>query len=108
MSEPSVPKSLKEAISTHIVWGSLVFTCFLSFIEKIVEQHYGAAWIAFLLGSTIVIVTLNYKRWVESINPNWAFVGFSLVIFTFVTMPFIEQRRWPFLAQLQPSSPSVA
>src|SRR6202171_3103712 len=98
VSDASTPKTWWEAISSHVVWGSLVFTCFLVFIEKLIEQHYGQALAALILGFGIAAVALHSKAWLERTNPNWAFAGLLLAVLTLVEMPFIEQRRWPFLA----------
>jgi hypothetical protein len=96
MSEASTPKTWWEAFSSHIVWGSLVFTCFLVFVEKLIEQHYGQALAALLLGLGIAAVALHSKTWLERTNPNWMFAGTAIAVMALVSFPFVEQRRWPF------------
>jgi hypothetical protein len=96
MSDASTPKTWWEAMSSHVVWGSLVFTCFLVFVEKLIEQHYGQALAAFLLGLGIAAVSLHSKAWLERTNPNLAFAGAALCIMAVLSFPFVEQHRWPY------------
>jgi hypothetical protein len=95
MSEGPSPTSWKDA-KPYITWGSLVFTCFFVFIEKLVEQSYGQALASFLLGLAIATVALNSKTWLERTDPNWGFAGALILVATFLTAPFVEQHRWPF------------
>ncbi len=100
MSEgSSIPKNWKEA-APYIAWGALVFTCFFVFIEKLVEENYGQALAALLLGLGIAAVALHSKTWLEQTNPNWAFAAFGLLLAGIILAPFVEQRRWPFLWQI--------
>ena len=98
MSEASTPKTWWEAWSSHVVWGALVFTCFLVFVEKLVEQHFGQALAAFLLGLGIMAVALHSKTWLEKTNPNWAFAAALALVIALVLSPFVEQKHWPFSA----------
>jgi hypothetical protein len=108
VSEASTPRTWWEAISSHIVWGSLVFTCFLVFVEKLIEQHYGQALAALLLGLGVAAVALHSKAWLERTNPNWVFVGTAIAVMALVSFPFVEQQRWPFAWLLSiPSSSTV-
>jgi hypothetical protein len=100
VSDGPSPTTWKDA-RPYITWGSLVFTCFLVFIEKLIEQSYGQALAALLLGLGIASVALHSKVWLERTNPNWAFAGASILVAALLTLPFIEERRWPFLAPLR-------
>jgi hypothetical protein len=95
MSEGPFPKTFKEALP-YITWGSLIFTCGFVVIEKVVEQSYGQALAALLLGLAILAVALNSKTWIERTNPNWAFAGALMAVLAILSLPFIEQQRWPF------------
>lgn len=98
MSESSTPKSLWEAISSHIVWGALVFTCFLIFIEKVLDKDYGTALAAILLGLGIAAVAYHSKTWLERTNPNWAYAAALALVLALILSPFVEEKRWPFSA----------
>jgi len=98
MSESSTPKSLWEAISSHIVWGALVFTCFLVFIEKVLDRDYGTALVAVLLGLGIAAVAYHSKTWLERTNPNWAYAAALALVLALILSPFVEEKRWPFSA----------
>ncbi len=103
MSEASTPKTWWEAWSSHVVWGALVFTCFLVFIEKLIEQHFGQALSAFLLGLGIVAVALHSKTWLERTNPNWVYAGAFAAVLALILSPLVEEKRWPLSAWFQSS-----
>jgi len=92
MSDASTPKTWLEAWSSHIVWGGLVFTCFLVFIEKLIEQHFGQALASFLLGLGIAAVALHSKTWLERTNPNWAYAAAIVAVLALIASPFLEQK----------------
>jgi hypothetical protein len=106
MSTDMPPKNWKDAIP-NTTWGALVFTCFFVFIEKLVEQNYGQALAALILGLAIMAVALHSKTWLERTNPNWIFAAFTLLVAAIVLSPLIEQRRWPFFESNAPQSPVV-
>jgi hypothetical protein len=107
MSEASTPKNWWEAISAHVVWGALVFTCFLVFVEKLLERDYGTALAALLLGLGIAAVALHSKTWLERTNPNWAYAAALALVLALTLSPFIEEKRWPFSAWVRSSGPAV-
>jgi hypothetical protein len=98
MSEASAPKTWWEAISAHVVWGALVFTCFLVFIEKLLERDFGTALAALLLGLGIAAVALHSRTWLDRTNPNWVYAASVAAIFALILSPFVEEKRWPFSA----------
>src|ERR1700737_952833 len=106
MSTDIPPKNWKDA--THnITWGALVLTCFFVFIEKLVEQIYGQALAALVLGLAIMAVALHSKTWLERTNPNCVFGAFTVLLMAIVLAPFVEQRRWPFSGSNAPQAPVV-
>ncbi len=107
MSEASTPKTWWEATSAHIVWGALVFTCFLVFVEKLLERDFGTALAALLLGLGIAAVALHSKTWLERTNPNWAYSAAVVVVSALILSPFVEEKRWPLSVWFQSSAPAT-
>ncbi len=95
MSTDTPPKNWKDAIPS-VTWGAIVFTCFFVFIEKLVEQNYGQALFALIVGLGIVAVALHSKTWLEKTNPTVALFIAALIVVALVISPLIEQGRWPF------------
>jgi hypothetical protein len=103
MSEGPFPKTWDE-FKPYVIWGSVVFTCFLVFVEKLVEKSWGEALASFLLGLGVTAVALHSRTWIERTNPNLAFVGAALAVLGLIFVPFIEEKRWPFSAWFPPAS----
>ena len=81
MSSAGDPKSWREFIPSF-AWGSLVFTCGLDVIEKVVEQSYGQALLAFTIGLVLALMALHSETWISRTNPNWIFPAALLVVLT--------------------------
>ena len=64
MSDEKPPKNWWE-FASNWTWGGLVFTCAFVFIEKLVEQNYGQALFALILGLGIGAVALHSKTWLN-------------------------------------------
>ncbi len=107
MSDEKPPKNWWE-FASNWTWGGLVFTCAFVFIEKLVEQNYGQALFALILGLGIGAVALHSKTWLERTNPNWVYAASIVAVLSILLLPNIEERRWPFSAWFAPAPVSDA
>jgi hypothetical protein len=106
MSGDAPPRNWKEFIP-FFVWGGLVFTCAVVFIEKLVEQSFGQAIAALLLGLGIAAVAIHSKTWLDKTNPNWAFAVAALLLAAIILSPFVEEQRWPLSAWFRSVAPPI-
>lgn len=97
MSGDPTPKNWKDFIP-YVVWGSLVFSCGMVAIEKMVEQNYGQTLVALVSGGGIAAVAIHSKTWLGRTSPNLAFAAAAVLTLTVLLNPFVEERRWPFSA----------
>jgi hypothetical protein len=100
MSEGPFPKTIREAIPCF-TWGAVIFTFFLVFVEKLVEQAFGQALAALVGGLVVAAMALHSGVWLQRTNPNWAFAAALALLFAVISMPWVEQKRWPFSAWFQ-------
>jgi hypothetical protein len=107
VSEGPFPKTIKEAVP-WVTWGAVVFTFFLVFVEKLVEGLYGQTLFALIGGLVVTAVALHSKTWLQNTNPNWAFAVALALLFAVISVPWVEQKKWPFSAWFYDSTPAEA
>ncbi len=102
MSDEKPPKNWWE-FASNWTWGGLVSTCAVVFIERLVEQNYGQALFALILGLGIGAVALHSKTWLERTNPNWIYAACLAAVLSILLLPNIEEKRWPISAWFAPA-----
>jgi hypothetical protein len=98
------PRNWPDFIS-YFVWGGLIFACAFFVIDYVLQEQYGRAFIAFLLGMGLGVMALHWKQ----VSPNWVIPVAITVLLVVALSPYFEQRRWPlaWLIASLPSSPST-
>jgi hypothetical protein len=97
MSDVVAPKNWKDAIPS-VAWGAVVFTCFFVTVEKVIEQNYGQAFFALIVGLAVMGIALHSQTWLERTNPTLAFAGALMALLALVASPMIERGWGPFQA----------
>lgn len=97
MSGESSPKNWTAAID-NFVWVGLVSACAVVAIERAVEQQYGQTLAALLLSGALAAIYFHVREWVSKINPNFGYLSAAILTLAVISMPFIEEKQWPFAA----------
>lgn len=100
--EGPVPTTWREAVP-YVVWGFGVLGFVLEFIAALVHRDWTSLFISGVGGLGLMALALHWKQiksWAATISPNWVVAVFALLLQAVLMMPFIEQQRWPFSAEI--------
>jgi hypothetical protein len=105
----SVPKTWRDAIP-YIVWGVLILGFGLELVTALVHFQWLSAVISGSGMAGLAAMALHWnqlKPWASGISPNWVVGAFALLLLVSSLIPYIEEGRWPFIAQTRQAPPST-